>query len=195
MLPATPPNLSTVQAANRLLDALSATKAQNYIGEDISQLEHALQAAHGARRSGARDELVVAALFHDIGHEIGKEGASMGDLGAADHEQLGAEYLASFGLPASVTEPVREHVNAKRYLAAVNPGYARKLSAASLGTLEWQGGAMSDTEVSVYEKRADLRDILRLRAWDERAKEPDARVPPCHAYFDTLVTVLEKASA
>jgi predicted HD phosphohydrolase len=39
-------------------------------GYPVTRLEHSLQAATRARRDGADDELVVAALIHDLGDEL-----------------------------------------------------------------------------------------------------------------------------
>jgi len=112
---------------------LFATKGHAaYVGEPVSQLEHALQAAHHAEQAGASDALVVAALLHDIGHLVHKLPEDAADHGIdTRHEQLGQAWLArSFG-PA-VTEPIRLHVPAKRYLCATDADYVAHLSAASV---------------------------------------------------------------
>lgn len=157
-----------------LLAALSAADQAGYIGEPVSQLAHALQAA--AAGSGD-EELALAALLHDIGHLADPSAPAMDVLGTADHEQLGHDVLLRLGFSPRVAALVRGHVDAKRYLAR-RPGYAAKLSPASLGTLVHQGGPMDDSEAAAFEADPLHGDILRLRAWDEAAKDPDADVPP-----------------
>src|SRR5262245_32384119 len=135
--------MSPSERADRLLGILAAGANADYIGESVSQLEHALQAAARARAGHADDDLVLAALFHDIGHLVAPEGASTLDgFGIADHESLGADLLASYGCSPAITEPIREHVRAKRCLCARSSGYLARLSDASRETLLRQGGPM-----------------------------------------------------
>ena len=144
---------------------------QDYIGEPVSQLEHMQQAAWLARRAGASDALVLGAFFHDIGHLAAPAGAPrMDHLGVLEHERLGADLLRACGLGGEVAELVELHVQAKRYLCFARPGYADRLSEASLGTLAFQGGVMDHEEAAAFEQHPRFRDILRLRAWDEAAK-------------------------
>lgn len=141
-----------------------------YFGEQVSQLEHALQAAWQAEREGAPATLVTAGLLHDVGHLFHNIGEDHALRGIDDyHENLGADWLEErFGL--EVSEPVRLHVEAKRYLCAVQPGYRSSLSPASRLTLELQGGAMTDLEVAAFKANPFSRDALRLRRWDDGAK-------------------------
>jgi phosphonate degradation associated HDIG domain protein len=142
-----------------------------YIGENVSQLEHALQCAALARRANASDALVAAALFHDIGHLCAPaDAARMADLGVLDHERIGAERLRAAGLPEEVCAPVADHVRAKRWLVLRRPEYRARLSAASTGTLAHQGGPLSEAEAAAFESEPHFKDTLRLRAWDEEAK-------------------------
>ena len=143
-----------------------------YYGEDVSQLEHALQAAHWARQDGASDTLVVAALVHDIGHLLEDIPEDTADLGMdAKHEEIGEKWLAArFG--KDVFEPVYLHVGAKRYLCATDSTYFGKLSAASIQSLALQGGPMTATEVKEFEANEFYREALALRTWDDKAKLP-----------------------
>src|SRR5262245_13473590 len=118
-----------------------------YFGEPVTQLEHALQCAQLARSSGADDELVIAALLHDIGHLI----AEGDETGSPDHDRIGANYLRQLGFSARVVELIAGHVQAKRYLTATNPDYFARLSGASKQTLAAQGGPMSPAEVESFE--------------------------------------------
>lgn len=147
----------------------------DYIGEPISQLEHMLQAATLAQEAGADDELILAAFFHDVGHLCAPpSSAQMDGLGVVNHEGLGARLLTTIGFSERVAQLVELHVQAKRYLCFKNPRYYRRLSSASKGTLQFQGGVMSSQEATCFQQHPLFKDILRLRTWDERAKVPDA---------------------
>ena len=147
----------------------------DYIGEPISQLEHMLQAATLAQNSGADDELILAAFFHDIGHLCAPpSSAQMDGLGVVNHEGVGSRLLKTVGFSDRVTQLVELHVQAKRYLCFKNPQYYQRLSPASKGTLQFQGGVMNSQEASLFQQHPLFKDILRLRTWDERAKVPDA---------------------
>ena len=154
-----------------------------YFGEPVTQLEHALQCAHLALVSGADDELVAAALLHDIGHLIA-DGDD--ETGAPDHDAIGGTYLRQLGCSDRIADLVAGHVQAKRYLTAVKPEYYRQLSDASKHTLVNQGGPMSPDQVSAFAKDPLFTDKLRLRTWDERAKEPAASVPGLDLYREIL---------
>lgn len=148
-----------------------------YGGEDVSQLEHALQAAHFAEQEGAPSSLIAAALLHDIGHLLHDLPADAPEHGIDDeHEALGGRWLQSRFGPA-VCEPVRLHVAAKRYLCAVEPAYFDKLSGPSIQSLQLQGGPMSAAEVREFERNPFYTDAVRLRRWDEAAKATDLVTP------------------
>jgi len=155
---------------DEVLALLDARGAAAYFGEPVSVLEHGLQAAHFARESGAPDALIVAALLHDVGHVLGR---SPEDIAAwhtdARHEEIGSSWLARRFGPA-VSDPVRLHVAAKRYLCATTPEYLSELTAASLHTLDLQGGPMTTDEVDAFRREAYCRDAVRVRLWDDRGK-------------------------
>ncbi|MEQ8654685.1 MAG: phosphonate metabolism protein/1,5-bisphosphokinase (PRPP-forming) PhnN [Kiloniellales bacterium] len=147
-----------------------------YGGEAVTQLQHALQAAHLAESAGASDAQIVAALLHDIGHmRIDDEGlAARGRDGR--HEEAGAAFLRlSFG--PSVTEPVRLHVDAKRTLCAIDPNYVASLSPASLTSLRVQGGPYSPRDAEAFRAFPFAEEALALRRWDDLAKDPAATAP------------------
>ena len=127
--------------------------AQEYIGEPVSQVEHALQAAHIASEQGAASDVILAALLHDVGHLVFPEAEAMADVGVLDHERLGATWLESLGFSASVTRLVASHVDAKRYLVSTDPQYRERLSAASARTLEFQGGPITAPEAAESRSR------------------------------------------
>jgi len=151
---------------------------EDYIGEPVSQVEHMSQAASLAEEDGYGDEVILGAFFHDIGHLCGDAGEaeSMDGMGNADHEKLGAEYLLKRGFSERIANLVNGHVIAKRYLTYKYPEYYNKLSPASKKTLEFQGGVMSSEEAAAFELNPDAELIIRLRYWDDMAKQTDVPV-------------------
>ncbi|QTE34685.1 HDIG domain-containing protein [Mucilaginibacter gossypii] len=145
----------------------------DYIGEPVSQLEHMSQAASLAEAEGYDDEVVLAAFFHDIGHLCAdaEEAGSMDGMGNVDHERLGADYLLERGFSERIANLVQGHVIAKRYLTYKYPEYYNRLSDASKATLEFQGGVMTEAEAAEFELNQDAELIIRLRYWDDMAKE------------------------
>jgi phosphonate degradation associated HDIG domain protein len=155
--------------------------------EVVSQLAHALQTAALAVAAGAPDPLVAAALLHDVGHLLALADAGSPSDGVEDlhHEGVGARYLAGL-FPATVTGPVANHVRAKRYRCAVNPGYLSVLSEGSKLSLRRQGGPMTDAEARGFEATPGYADAARLREWDDAAKVVGLHVPPLERYRDLL---------
>lgn len=180
---------------NPMLDELFAIyegRAHRQYGLSlINQRAHALQSADLAREQGLPPRLVVACLLHDIGHMVHELGEHPAAKGVDDHhEQLGADWLSRYFGP-EVTEPVRLHVQAKRYLCAVEPDYLSKLSKDSIESLALQGGPMSDTEVAAFRMTEGWKDALQVRRIDELAKDPDRRPPD---FIDFAPEVLSLAS-
>jgi predicted HD phosphohydrolase len=154
-----------------------------------------LQAGALAVAAGCSDALVVAALLHDIGHMIGRE---EGEADAAEalahdrdahHDASGARWLSPWFGP-DVTEPVRLHVAAKRFLVATERDYAAKLSAASIHTLRLQGGPMSPHQVREFEALDFAKDAVALRRLDETAKDGSTDAPGLETHRDLLVRVM-----
>lgn len=143
--------------------------AEGY-GEGVSQLEHALQCAAFAERDGASVALITATLLHDVGHLLHELPDNVAEQGIdTQHESTGSVWLSQyFGL--AVTEPVRLHVAAKRYLAATEKGYFGRLSDASKLSLRLQGGPMSSQQAATFAGETYFEDALRLRRWDEEGK-------------------------
>ncbi len=180
-------------SAEAVLALLEASAEHDYIGESVSQLEHALQAAACAQRAGASDAERIAALLHDVGHLCDPAAPRMADVGVVRHEDLGADHLADLadlGFSHEVSELVRGHVAAKRYLVATRPTYAARLSAASRETLRHQGGPMTPEECERFREDPLHAAKLRLRAWDEEAKVPGLRVEGLDAYRPLLAAHL-----
>lgn len=157
-----------------------------YYGEHATQLAHALQCACLAQRDGCSDSLVAAALLHDVGQFIDDAGNAAERLNVdARHEVTGAAFLAKWFGPA-VTEPVRMHVDAKRYLCKSESGYTEGLSGASLLSLRLQGGPMSTEEAQRFAARPFFEDAVRLRRYDDAGKQAGLQVPDLASYFPML---------
>jgi phosphonate degradation associated HDIG domain protein len=181
-----------------LRDKLSAiyseAGAHAYFGEPVTTLEHSLQTAYFARLANASDALVIAALLHDIGHLIESAPADLADWATdAHHEESGGRWLAAH-FAADVSEPVRLHVAAKRYLCAKQPRYTGRLSDASVRTLQLQGGRMSPAEAAAFESNPHWRDAVRLREWDDRGKVAGLRTPE-FADYGELIEAFGSATA
>ena len=175
---------------NELFALYASQAAQRMYDEDVTELEHALQAASLAHESGAPDHLVAAALLHDVGHLVSDDNVPLDEELTEDfrHERVGARYLARWFGP-DVTAPVALHVAAKRYLCAVEAGYLEDLSASSARSLALQGGPMSPAEVEAFERLAHHEAATLVRRWDDRAKLAGLEVADLDAYR-TLLTGL-----
>lgn len=175
------------------LIALFAERGSLHYGEGVSQTEHALQSAVHVDQQDCDDALVCAALLHDVGHLLHEQDIYHAEQGIdAIHEQVGADFLEEHFGPA-VSEPVRMHVDAKRYLCAVDPGYFDLLSEASVLSLKLQGGVMNEEEVKAFEASPHLEAALLLRRADEAAKVPGLKSPPIETYADRLRGQLKHA--
>ncbi len=161
-----------------------------YFGEVMSQKEHALQAAYLAERERAPESLVAAALLHDVGHLVHGMPEDIADHGVdARHEAAGEAWLARYFGP-EVTEPVRLHVAAKRYLCRAVPEYLSQLSPASVQSLALQGGPFSEAEARQFEEHRYFREAVRVRRWDDQAKTPGLDVPGIEHYREAIEKTL-----
>lgn len=162
-----------------------------FYDDRVTQLDHALQCATLARESGARDELVVAALLHDIGHllELERNEGRIGDLGVdRDHESIAARALAPL-FPPEVVAPVALHVAAKRYLCAVEPEYHATLSEGSVRSLVTQGGPMTPDEIERFERHPAHAAAADLRRWDDAGKVEHLQVAGLDSFAATVRAV------
>ncbi|KAJ5272330.1 hypothetical protein N7478_007455 [Penicillium angulare] len=194
------------EKAKTLISALEQYGQGDYIGESISQLEHCLQAAHHANQSGARDELVIAALLHDIGQIIPLQSTtevrmnlldSPENVGRVGHEAIGAAYLRSLGFHETVCQLVNSHVAAKRYLTAINNAYYASLSSASQKSLAFQGGPFQGSELEKFEKDPLRDEMVALRLWDDGAKlvGVEDTTPRAGFYLNMIVNHLSQNAA
>lgn len=167
--------------------AAFAKRGGDTYGEGVSQLEHALQCAACAERDGASPALIAATLLHDIGHLLHDLPQDIADQGVdTEHESLGSAWLSQHFGP-DVTEPVRLHVAAKRYLATVEKGYYELLSAASIQSLKLQGGLMSPEETRKFAAERHAQDAIKLRRWDDEGKIVGAKTPDL-GHFEQFVS-------
>jgi phosphonate degradation associated HDIG domain protein len=158
----------------------------------VNQLQHALQSATLAEAAGEPATLVAAALLHDVGHMIHDMGEDPAKHGVDDtHEELAAAWLSAHFGP-EVTEPIRMHVPAKRYLCATDQSYFSKLSEDSVRSLALQGGPMSQEEVAQFRKVPHYDAAVRLRRYDDLAKDP-ATVTPRFEHFLPAIDAALKA--
>jgi [1-hydroxy-2-(trimethylamino)ethyl]phosphonate dioxygenase len=178
-----------MSVADDILAIYATRGAGAYFGERVSMTAHGLQAAHFAQVEQAPETLVVAALLHDIGHLLEAVPQDIADWTTdARHEETGARWLAQhFG--AQVSQPVRLHVRAKRYLCATDPHYLRQLSSASVHTLQLQGGPMSAHEVRRFESEPFAQDAVRVRRWDDQGKVAGLKTPALGAYVPLIERV------
>ncbi|MGH8131977.1 MAG: HD domain-containing protein [Steroidobacteraceae bacterium] len=174
---------SAVSITGEILAIYAARGADAYFGERVSMTEHGLQAAWLGQAEGAPESLIVAALLHDIGHLIEQVPDALADWTAdARHEEVGARWLARRFGPV-ISEPVRLHVPAKRYLCATDAQYFGRLSAASVHTLKLQGGPMSASEIAQFEGEHYFRQAVRVRRWDDQGKVAGLKTPPLTEYL------------
>ena len=163
--------------------------SEAYFGEAVSMLEHSLQAAHVAQRAGAPPTVILAALLHDVGHLIEAVPDDIADwVHDAQHERVGSAWLAR-RFAREISEPVRLHVPAKRYLCATNPAYVARLSSASVRTLELQGGPYTPQQVAEFEREPFFREAVQVRWCDDEGKVAGLAVPGLASYR----TLIEQA--
>jgi phosphonate degradation associated HDIG domain protein len=154
---------------------------QAYLGEPVSLTDHMLQTAAAALQNRASAELVAAALLHDFGHLV-HDMADDAEAGIdTRHELAGALWLGRAFGPA-VTEPIRLHVAAKRYLCATDPAYFALLSPASVQSLELQGGPFDVAAATAFGSQLFAQDAVRVRKWDDAGKTADAPVPTLESF-------------
>ena len=178
------------EIVDRIFKALAEQGHEMYGGEAVTQLQHALQCATLAEVSGAPSSLVAAALRHDYGHLINEDDAEAAAIGHDQHhEDVAADYLARW-FPPSVTQPIRFHVPAKRYLCSVDKDYFASLSPASVRSLDVQGGPFTADEAAEFIALEYADDAVALRRWDDLAKDPAGETPPLEAFRPIVAEVL-----
>ena len=190
-----PNELNAGNIVEFIADIFERRGAESYLGEPVTMSEHMLQGAWLAEQDGAPEELVAAALLHDIGHYTSEFGTySPEDVEDKHHDEAGGEVLAPF-FPPVIVECVRLHVSAKRYLCATDPTYFSKLSPASVHTLSLQGGPMSAEEVAEFRSNPFHDEAVRVRIWDEGGKVANMKTRAFRDYLPLLERVVKKFEA
>jgi phosphonate degradation associated HDIG domain protein len=169
-----------------VLDILTSQGNAQYGREAVSQLEHALQCATLAKSANRSDELITACLLHDLGHLIHDLGEDVADRGIDDRHEYRAIPVLQSLFESAVTEPIRLHVDAKRYLCAVDPTYWDSLSPASKHSLELQGGVFSPEAAEEFICQPHAKEAVQLRIWDDRAKVAQASTPDLEYFVPIL---------
>jgi predicted HD phosphohydrolase len=176
----TDPDISRLTSKNIVAfigDIFERRGGEEYLGEPVTMAEHMLQAATIAEETGQDEQIIVGALLHDIGHFTSEFSTfSMDDKQDRFHEEAGADVLAEF-FPSVITDCVRYHVAAKRYLCATRPEYYQRLSKASIHSLNLQGGPMVVEEISEFERTPIWQKLFRSAISTMPAKEPTCKPP------------------
>jgi phosphonate degradation associated HDIG domain protein len=164
-----------------------------YDGEPVTQLEHALQSAHLAEQAGASSALITASLLHDLGHLLHDMEGTPTRQGLDDlHQYRSRAFLKHLFGPATL-DPIRLHVDAKRYLCAREQGYLEALSPDSQRSLVLQGGVFDDAQARHFEALPHALDAVRLRRWDDSAKCAGAKTPSLAHYALHMQAAMERA--
>lgn len=165
------------------LVAILRRHGQGWYGQErVTQFQHACQCAHLAEQAGASAPLIIAALLHDIGHLVHQLGEDAAVRGIDDGHEVAGAHLLTRCFGPEVAQPVRLHVAAKRWLCACEAGYWETLSPASQRSLELQGGPYNDHQAAAFLAQPFADDALRLRRWDDLAKDPAAVTPDLDHY-------------
>lgn len=185
-----PQNIDSDNIVDLILDLFAQRGAREYMDEPVSMAQHMEQSAACAVDDGAPDSLVIAALLHDIGHFLGSHPIEALENGIDNtHEEIGARYLEPC-FPATVTEPIRLHVAAKRYLCATDDTYLNHLSAASVNSLRVQGGPMNPAEIREFEASPHHQEAVKLRLYDDDGKIAGLTIKPASEYRARLESLL-----
>ena len=190
MMPDAPLERPRADPVPTIIDLLGGARAERPFGEPVAMGVHLRQCAALAQGERAPDALVVAALLHDVGYLLAADAEPDVD---ARHAEIGARWIAGcLGQP--VSEPVRLHTEAKRYLVTVEPSYRAGLSAESQRTLARQGGTMSSEEVRAFEAEPYASAAVALRRWDDRAKDKALDPPPAEHYRALIASLVASTS-
>ncbi len=186
---------SPTEATDEIFALLQRRGQEDYFGEPVSQIEHACQSAELAEEEGYEEEVVLAAFLHDIGHLCALPNEDeMPGLGILRHELVGGNYLSKMGFSEKICRLVEGHVQAKRYLTFKDSQYFEHLSDASRQTLAWQGGRMDAEEAEAFESNFLFEMMVKMRRWDEAAKEVGKPLPDLEKYRQMCLRHLRRHS-
>ena len=174
------------QAAVQQIFSVFQERGSRHYGENVSELEHALQTAEFARQAGESDAIVLSCLLHDYGHMLHDLGEEIAHQGVdPKHEEIGAALLKDL-FPEEILEPVRQHVAAKRYLCWKTPDYAQGLSESTRLSLQLQGGPMNVAEAMQFESNPHLDACLKVRRYDDMGKVPSMKTAVLESYRELI---------
>ncbi len=156
---------------------------EQYSGESVTQLQHALQTAFLGEQEGASQEMITAAFLHDLGHLLHELGDTPSMHGVDDVHQYRVIPFVRHLFPASIIDAIQRHVDAKRYLCAVRPDYYQDLSQDSKRSLTLQGGIFTQAQADTFIAEPGAADAVRVRLWDDLAKQPEAQTPGLSHYI------------
>ena len=168
---------------------------EQYSGESVTQLEHALQTAYLAECNGADDELITAALLHDLGHLLHDLGETPSLRGVDDVHQYRALPFLRGLFRDDVLHAIKFHVDGKRYLCAVRPDYQARLSEDSRRSLLLQGGIFTDTAAAEFIRQPGAASAVQLRLWDDAAKDANLTTPTLAHFMQIVARCALKAPA
>lgn len=185
--------MTYIDTINEIIDLFNKYGASDYIGENVTQTEHMVQAAMFAEENGEDLDMIVAAFLHDIGHllEINSKDKQMADLGVTNHELVAKKYLLSKNFTEKTACLVGNHVPAKRYLVSKYDEYYDNLSEASKKTLLLQNGKMNSKEILEFEADPYFKESLRLRGYDDQAKIVNYKIKPLSYFREILIKYFE----
>ncbi|KAL4222739.1 hypothetical protein ACF0H5_018780 [Mactra antiquata] len=190
----------TMETVTEIFRLYEHAGSSQYLGENVSKTEHSIQCAMCAEEDGASNQVILAAFLHDIGHLLGidknlPEMVTDGqNIGTKDHDVIGGQYLKDKGFSDIVCDIVAGHVQAKRYLVYKYQDYYEKLSDASKQTLVHQGGMMDKDEAEKFENSDTFDAIIKMRTWDEKAKDETIICDPLDKYKQLCLEVLTSKS-
>jgi len=180
-----------MDVVERIFEHMRGGRDRRYGADVVNVLSHSIQCGSQAEKAGASEALIAAALLHDIGHMINPDARAARERGEDARHEVAGEHFLSAWFGDAVTKPVLHHVAAKRYLTATDPAYYDKLSKVSKHTLELQGGPFTPEEAEAFIAQPFAEDGVRLRLWDEAAKDPDAEMPALEHFRPVLQAVLK----
>jgi phosphonate degradation associated HDIG domain protein len=159
-------------------------------GEEVTELQHALQCAALAQAAGESSTVIVAALLHDFGHLCHALGEDIADREVdARHEYIGYEKLKGL-FTDEIVAACRLHVAAKRYLCWKEPEYLQGLTPASQKSLRIQGGPMNQAEAEVFEREPHFALALRVRRYDDKGKVRGMTTPDLDSFLPLMQTLV-----
>ena len=165
------------------------TNKDFYLGEKITIAEHMIQTAMLAEKNNSPQSLICACLLHDIGHFIIQDPDQLVSKSVdGKHEDIAFNFLKNYFKP-EVTEPIKLHVSAKRYLCR-EKSYYNLLSKASKVSLELQGGKMNNDEAQKFILLKHHKDAITLRKYDDEGKIPNMKIKNINDYKELITSHL-----